>query len=109
MMLSPGDFIAEVKLVWTKLVASSEKDLYLAFVKGVNCRETFGTSEELAPFIEYIKENGGSSNMKVSTDYKGKRLHSAVAISLKSLSREIQRRLVKSVSTAQELNSLTED
>ena len=45
MMLSPGDFIAEVKLVRTKVVASSEKDLYLTFVKGVNYRETFGTSE----------------------------------------------------------------
>ena len=58
----------------------------------------FGTTEELASFVNYIKENGGHSHYKVSTEYQGKRLHTAVALSLDMLNRDIQRQLVKSVS-----------
>ena len=67
-------------------------------MKGLNYREAFGTTEELTSFVNYFRENGGNSNYKVSTEYQGKRLHSAVAVSLDILSRELQRQLVKSVS-----------
>ena len=56
MLLSPGDYVAEVKLVWTKDIASSEKGLFLALVKAVNYRQTFGTTEGLASFIEHIRK-----------------------------------------------------
>ena len=58
----------------------------------------FGTTEELASFVNYIKENGRHSYYKVSSEYQGKRLHTAVAVSLDMLNRDIQRQLVKSVS-----------
>ena len=67
-------------------------------IKSVNYREVFGTADELHTFVEYIKSNGGHSNFKVTADFQGKRIHTAAALCIKYFSKEIQRRMVKSVS-----------
>ena len=94
---SPGDLVAEVKLVWTKVPPSKENDLYLAFVRKVNFRETFGTKEEVTTYVDFMRQQGGNYK-KISTDYLGKRTHSAIVICIKYFEQGLQKRLIKTVS-----------
>ena len=73
------------------------KDLYLALVRSVNYREEFETNEEITAFIDFVKHHGGVSAFKISTDFLGKRTHSAVAICIKYFDQVLQKRLIKTV------------
>ena len=112
MLVSPGDFVAEVRLVWTKITTTHKvciywnnvlllkclQDLYITLIKSVNYRENFGTTDELPTFMDHIKSNGGHTNFKVSAEVNGKRVHSAVALCIKYFSKDVQIRMIKSVS-----------
>ena len=71
--------------------------MYLALVGSVIYRESFGTTEEVTTFVDHVKEHGGSSSLKVSTDFLGKRTHSAIGICLKYFEQVLQKRMINTV------------
>ena len=111
MLVSPGDFVAEVRYVWTKITTTHKvciycnnvllheclQDLYLTLIKSVNYSENFGTIDEPPTFMDHIKSNGGHTNFKVSAEFHGKRVHSAAALCIKYFRKDVQRRMIKSV------------
>ena len=93
----PGDLIREVRLVWSRIGPSDEKDLCLAMVRSVNFRSEFSTDEHIANFEDYIKQEGGKE-LKIGVDYQGKATHPGIAIGLKYFEQANQKRMVKAVS-----------
>ena len=66
-------------------------------MKTVNFKKVFGTDDPLTIFEEFVKENGGRIDLKVASDFQGKKTHSAVAIGLKYFQQVSQKRMIKTV------------
>ena len=96
-MTYPGDFIQEVRLVWSRIGLSNEKDLCLVMVRIVNFRKEFSTDENLSVFEDYVIQEGGKE-LKVGADLQGKATHMGLAIGLKYFEQAHQKRMVKAVS-----------
>ena len=57
----------------------------------------FGTDDSIAIFENFVKENGGRIELKVASDFQGKKTHSAVAIGLRFFQQVSQKRMIKTV------------
>ena len=66
-------------------------------MKTVNFKKVFGTDDPLTIFEVLVKENGGRIELKVASDFQGKKTHSAVAIGLKYFQQVLQKRMIKTV------------
>jgi hypothetical protein len=66
-------------------------------VKTVNFKKVFRTDDPIAIFEDFVKENGGRIELKVASDFQGKKTHSAVAIGLKYFEQASQKRMIKMV------------
>ena len=59
---------------------------------------TFHTTEDIASFKSILKEKGANSNYRMGVTFMGKSTHSAVALRIDLLPRDLQKRLVRTVS-----------
>jgi hypothetical protein len=66
-------------------------------VKTVNFKKVHGTDDALTIFEGFVKENEGRIELKVATDFQGKKTHSAVAIGLKYFQQVLQKPIIKTV------------
>ena len=70
--------------------------MFLAFVRSIDYREKFGLEDDLSKFTKFIKDNG-LLDIRINTDYKGKKTHYASAIPLMFFELEMRKRLIKLV------------
>ena len=75
--------------------------LYVALIKAtyLDYRKAFQTTEDISSFKKYLKKRGANNNYRMGVQFQGKATHSAVALKVSSVSRDLQKRLVKTVST----------
>jgi hypothetical protein len=59
----------------------------------------FHTTEDISSFRNYLKKRGANSNYRMGVLFQGKATHSAVALKVDSLPRDLQKRVVRTVST----------
>ena len=72
----------------------------MALIKAsyLSYKEAFHTTEDISAFKNVLKEKGANSNYRMGVQFKGKSTHSAVALKVDLLHRDLQRRLVRTVS-----------
>ena len=94
----PAERVFHVKLVWTKLTADSEPDLYLAFNKSLvkSWQQEFGTEHDLLYFNEVIEADGKMSH-KTRID---KKVANTACYTVKEFSTDLRKDIIKTVSNS---------